>query len=179
MQSWQTELEQLNLIASDLPSTISLRLDANQSWNEQQATTILKQLIGIPIESIEEPLLHPDFATLDKLQTMIPFAIALDETLPKIAQQIFTNMYCPVRRLIIKPSVIGGLRQAFNWIQQAQQCKLEWVITSTLESGIGVLAAAHLAAALQAKLAQGLATTVWFTQDIIPPLNINNGVLIL
>jgi L-alanine-DL-glutamate epimerase-like enolase superfamily enzyme len=56
---------------------------------------------------------------------------------------------------------------------------MQCVVTSSIDSACGVLAAAHLAAALDNGLAHGLATSSWLTADTGTPPTITNGRLAL
>lgn len=178
LQPWLNELRYLQSLTGELPSEIKLRLDVNQAWNHSEAVIRLMQLVELPIESVEEPLAKTDFALLAKLQIDLPFVLALDESLASIPIASWLDNY-PVQRLILKPSVIGGLRSTLSLAQRAQERGLEWVITSTLESGVGIRAAAQVAAALGTTWAQGLATSSWFVKDVIADLPIERGILVL
>ena len=166
LQPWEEELPRLQILASTLPTPVQLRVDANQAWSEVIARTALTALTALPIEAVEEPLAEANFKILAKLQQQMPFALALDESMLTMSRHGLLAI-CPVQRLILKPTVLGGLSRTFALAAQAQQLGLEWVITSALESGVGVRAAAHLAAALGGDLAHGLATGTWFTQDVM------------
>jgi o-succinylbenzoate synthase len=179
-QSLQQELGWLDQLDEMLPAGITLRLDANQAWSMQQARHFLQNLPP-RVESVEEPLSHPGIDDLGALQAETHAAITLDESLA--GQRTDTLIaHCPVRRLVIKPAVIGGLIPSLALIQQAEERKIECLITSMLESAIGLGASAHLAAAIHGQepsLAHGLATGCWLTEDTAKPLKLENGMLIL
>ena len=63
---------------------------------------------GLRVESLEEPLRDPGDADLRRLQAEVWFPLALDESLhrPGSAWDL-TDL--PVRRLVVKPAVVGGL----------------------------------------------------------------------
>jgi L-alanine-DL-glutamate epimerase-like enolase superfamily enzyme len=56
---------------------------------------------------------------------------------------------------------------------------MEVVITSVVDSAIGVGAAAQLAAAIGGTQAHGLATGAWLAEDVAPPALIRAGKLAL
>lgn len=178
LHSWATEEYHLKNLVAGLPNSIKLRLDANQAWSETEARSTLNSLIGLPIESVEEPIMDANFSTLAHLQTNLPFALALDESLAKIPPETILHC-CPVRRLILKPTVLGSLTRTLAIAKLAHQLGLECVITSTLESNIGLKALAQLAAAIPGDLAHGLATGDWFTYNLTPDLPIKKGYLFL
>lgn len=175
----QEELARLHSLMADLPLDARLRLDANGSWNEAGASRYLAGLIELPVESVEEPLGEPDPAALARLQQTTPAPLALDESLARLPVDVLLAQR-PVRRLILKPMALGGLRPARALAQRAHAVGLECVVTTTVDSAVGVRAAAHLAASLLGNnLAHGLATSSWLSHDLRPPPRIEAGTLIL
>lgn len=184
---WETEIAALRILAAVLPDGVELRLDANRAWSKSDAQEALEALTELPIESLEEPLTEVDLSTLAHLQQRVPFALALDESLanlirPRIRREAETSLVvqelvqtCPVRRLVLKPTVLGGLDRTLSIATTACQAGLECVITSTLESSVGIHAVAHSAAALGNSLVHGLATSSWFAQDVAIPPRIEHG----
>lgn len=177
MQSPAQEIRRLQILCEQLPAQAQLRLDANGAWGLDEATTVINALKGLPIESLEEPLSEPDPEGLRALQAMAPFPLALDESLPRFSNTLSTASY-PVRRLVLKPMVLGGLRSALELANRAYQADLDCVVTSTVDSAVGVWGAVHLAAALAEPgqhLAHGLATSGWLQKDIALPPAIDKG----
>jgi len=160
------ELAALERIAADLPPGVSLRLDANGAWNEPAAAAFIAGCRTLPVESLEEPLEHPDPGQLARLQGGAGFPLALDESLAGGTP----SLPLPVRRLVLKPAILGGLRPALALAAQAQAAGDECVVTTTLESAVGAWAAAQLAAAVDpgSRRAHGLATGAWFARDSAP-----------
>ncbi|HEV2655691.1 MAG TPA: enolase C-terminal domain-like protein, partial [Ktedonobacteraceae bacterium] len=81
--------------------------------------------------------------------------------------------------LILKPQLIGGLRVAQQVIREAADHGVRCVITSTIEAGVGVAGAVHLAAATpEVTLECGLATLSLLEDDLLlEDVAIQNGVL--
>ena len=165
----QTELARLARLAAHLPSGVALRLDANGAWEPWEARLMVAGLTDLPVESLEEPLGRPAAETLTALQASAGFAIAVDESLPGYP----SAADIPVRRAVLKPAVLGGVRPTLRMAQALQSSGKEVVITSVLDSSAGLWAAAQLAALLPAPasgpLAHGLATADWLAQDLGPP----------
>lgn len=161
----EKEQAQLRALSVTLPPDVTLRLDANGSWEAPQARQVLAALCGLPVESVEEPLKSPDRKRLRQLQESAPFPLAVDESLPSwTPDELLSDP--PVRRLVLKPMVLGGLLPALGLARRAEEAGVECVVTSTLDSGAGVWAAVHLAAALGNPLAHGLTTREWLVDDI-------------
>lgn len=175
----QEELARLRSLTADLPLDARLRLDANGSWDEAEAARFLAGLVGLPVESVEEPLDEPELAALARLQRAASVPLALDESLARLPVDALLAQ-CPVHRLILKPMALGGLRPARALAQRAHAAGLECIVTTTVDSAVGVRAAAHLAASLLGNnLAHGLATSSWLRHDLHPPPRIEAGILIL
>lgn len=157
------EARRLETLASRLPAGISLRLDANCAWDETTARHFLASCVGLPVESCEEPLRAPTAPALARLQADLPFSLAVDESFHLVDDIFFADP--PVRRLILKPPRHGGPLPTIDVFLRARAAGIECVVTSSLESACGVLAAAHLAAAVAPGLAHGLATSACFASD--------------
>jgi L-alanine-DL-glutamate epimerase-like enolase superfamily enzyme len=70
--------------------------------------------------------------------------------------------------LVVKPQLAGELRTAQRIIQEATEHDVQCVITSTIETGIGLTAALHLAAASpDITLECGLATLPLLVDDLL------------
>ncbi|HUW49899.1 MAG TPA: o-succinylbenzoate synthase [Sulfuricella sp.] len=169
MASPKEEIALLRDLAGCLPPEISLRLDANCAWDRRGADEFLGALSGLPVESVEDPLANPDASGLSRLQATVPFPLAADESLLKIGEDALID-HLPVRRIILKPMVLGGLRPALSLARRAQGSGLECVVTTTVDSAAGTLATLHLAAAVANDLAHGLPTSAWLASDLgVPP----------
>jgi len=164
------EIPLLHDLVRCLPAGVFLRLDANCAWNEREAEDFLGALDGLPVESVEDPLAKPDMAGWARLQAKVPFPLAADESLRIMgADAVFSQP--PVRRVVLKPMVLGGLVTALALARRAREAAVECVVTTTVDSAVGVTAALHLAAAVANDLAHGLATSAWLEGDVgMPPL---------
>jgi o-succinylbenzoate synthase len=157
---------------------LRLRLDANRAWSEKDARKFLAAVADLPIDGVEEPLAQPTSAGLRRLQNEVPFAVAVDESLFELgAERLFAER--PVRRLVLKPARIGGFGATVRLAERAGGCGMDVVVTSVVDSAIGVCAAAQLAAALGGGQVHGLVTGAWLDQDVATPLLIQAGELTL
>lgn len=167
----EDECRQLRRLARELPSGTHLRLDANGAWTEPEATQAIQRLRDLPIESLEEPLSNPDRRTLKRLQALTPWSLAMDESLSGWSiDELLDDP--PVRRLVLKPTVLGGLLPTLDLAALAGEAGLECVITSSVDSAAGLWGTVHLAAALGGNGVHGLATSDWLSEDIgqAPPI---------
>ncbi|HEU5421994.1 MAG TPA: enolase C-terminal domain-like protein, partial [Nitrolancea sp.] len=73
--------------------------------------------------------------------------------------------------LVIKPMLAGGLRRGRAIVELAHAAGLRAIVTTTIDSGVGIAAALHLAATLPAPpLACGLATRSLLGADLVSGL---------
>ncbi|MBL8422872.1 MAG: o-succinylbenzoate synthase [Candidatus Accumulibacter phosphatis] len=172
------EIDRLRQIAGLLPAGVELRLDANRAWTAGAAERFLRSCGDLPIEMIEEPLAEPRLDQLQDLQASTPIAIAVDESAASLDLEQLLRTHT-VRRLVIKPTRSGGLLPAITLARRAASAGLECIVTSSVDSACGVIAAGHLAAALDNRGVHGLATSAWLTRDTGVPPTITGGRLML
>ncbi|MBK5915669.1 enolase C-terminal domain-like protein [Rhodocyclus purpureus] len=174
------EAARLAAFGAGLPAGCSLRLDANGAWDEGRAARFIDACGELPIDSLEEPLATAGdrdtfAAALRRLQARAAFPLAIDESWPQFAADEGDALRAalPVHRLVVKPPRHGGIRAAFALAERALAAGIDVVVTSSIDSACGVLAAAHLAAAIDARRraagletqAHGLATSSWLAVD--------------
>jgi len=167
-------IERLENLAARLEPGIRLRLDANGMWDGETAVRVLTALNKLPVESLEEPLNACSPEMLARLQGLVDFPIALDESLSgRNAENLLER--CPVRRLVLKPIAHGGPLRCLALARKAYGEGKEAVITSAIESAVGTRGALHLAAALPGAGVHGLVTDNWLAGDVGEPLDARAG----
>jgi o-succinylbenzoate synthase len=178
VKPWAHELDRLQKLALRLPDHIMFRLDANGSWNEPEAYQIMAELKNLPVESLEEPLASPDARTLREMQASVPWPLALDESLAHWPLDTLASNP-PVKRLVLKPMLLGGLLPSLKLAQRNVRAGMESVVTSTVDSAVGNWAALHLAAAIANESTHGLNTGSWIIDDIFTSPEPEKGMLSL
>lgn len=173
-----SELARLRQVAEQLPPGVMLRLDANRAWSVAEAARFLAGLGDLPVDMLEEPLRQPELAGLAILQEQTPVVLGLDESLPGLGlEQVLAA--APVRRLVIKPMLLGGLRASLDAAWRARETGMSCVVTTTVDGAAGTLAALHLAAALANGMHHGLATSGWLASDVGVAPTVHGGVLLI
>jgi o-succinylbenzoate synthase len=176
------ELTRLTALAAALPPAVGLRLDANGAWDPTEAARFIDAVAALPIEAIEEPLRAPRAADLRALQARAPFPLALDESLhdPDLQAALTGDPSAlPVRRLVLKPAAVGGLRATLTLAERAIAAGLEVVVTSLIESAAGLWPTVQLAAALPNQPPHGLATAAWLRRDLGEAPAVTGGAIAL
>ncbi len=176
---FEQELKLLKHIRKDFSSSdIELRLDANGGFKAEDALEKLKILSDFDIHSLEQPIKAGQYEQMAFLCEKSPIKIALDEELiPIIKDREKLLERVKAHYLILKPSLHGGIYGCSQWIALAQKHNMDWWLTSSLESNIGLNAIAQWCASLNVTLPQGLGTGQLFTDNIDMGLEIKNAQL--
>jgi O-succinylbenzoate synthase len=139
--SLSEDFERINTIRSLRPNA-KIRIDANGSWKVNQAVSFLG-LVG-DIEYVEQPC-----ATIDELRELkkrIDVKIVGDEVLRKAKDPFAIDLSDAVDYLMLKVQPLGGIKRAH---QIAEHHKLPVVVSSALESAVGINYGLTLAASFQ------------------------------
>lgn len=154
---------------------IELRVDANGAFSPQQALQKLSILSRLDIHSIEQPIKAGQWEEMASLCERTPLPIALDEELIGVNNPVRKKTLLDTiqpQYIILKPSLHGGFAGSQEWIDLANERKINWWITSALESNIGLNAIAQWCYTLHNPLPQGLGTGQLFTNNILSPLTL-------
>jgi len=154
---------------------IEIRVDANGAFAPAEALEKLKKLAEFNLHSIEQPIKQGMPATMNQLCKESPLPIALDEELiGKFTREekIETLETIQPPYIILKPSLIGGIKGSKEWIELAEKRGINWWITSALESNIGLNAISQFVATTSNTMFQGLGTGKLYTNNIDSPLSV-------
>ena len=102
--------------------------------------------------SIEQPLPAHDVESLGALCAKEIVPIALDESLIGCSEKSQLIAQVNPQYVILKPSLVGGVKETLDWIQVVEQKQIGWWMTSALESSVGLNRIAQLAAELDVEL---------------------------
>jgi o-succinylbenzoate synthase len=161
-------------------SEVKIRLDANGGWKERDAEQAIVRFAPHQIEFLEQPVDARDLGGLARLSAGSPIPIAADEALAGgyAFDEIFSRD--AARVLILKPAALGGLRASKRVAARARAAGWGVVVTSTLDSAVGVAAALQLAASLPGPhLAAGLATGALLDGDLAAAPTVVRGALLV
>jgi len=181
MENSATEIERIAATRSAIGPDIHLRLDANEAWTFEEASEILSRCVSYRIQYVEQPLKRHDLAGMQRLRRTLSIPIAADEAVHDLESAQRIIRYGAANILIIKPQLAGGLYRSRQIISEAAQRGIQCVVTTTIESGISLAAALHLAAASpEIALACGLATQYVLIDDLIhEDIPIRNGMMMV
>ena len=167
-QSLSDDLDRVAAVRDVLGPDGRIRVDANGAWDVPQASDALRRLAGYGLEYAEQPC-----RTVDELGSLrvalaragVDVPVAADESIRRA-----TDPYLVARRgaadiAVLKVQPLGGVRAC---LAIAAEIGLPVVVSSALETSVGIAAGVALAAALpELPYACGLNTVRLLTDDLV------------
>jgi o-succinylbenzoate synthase len=154
-------------VAALLESDGQLRLDVNGAWSESVAARTLEALAPLPIEWVEQPVAAEALDAMSRLRERSGVRIAADEAATGPSQLARVLEAGAADCVVLKPAVAGGPKTTLEMAAAARRAGVDCVVTSFLDSAVGVAAALQVAAALPEPLAAcGLATGSLLADDL-------------
>jgi O-succinylbenzoate synthase len=143
-----------------------IRIDANGGWNVDEAEHAVHRLAEFDLEYVEQPCASvPELAELRERIAYLDIPIAADESVRKAEDPLAVARAGAADVVIVKAQPLGGVSRALEIVAAAG---LPAVVSSALESSVGIAMGAHLAAALpELDYDCGLATVDLFEGDIV------------
>jgi O-succinylbenzoate synthase len=139
-----------------------IRVDANGGWSVDEAARMLRVLGKYSLEYAEQPCASLD--ELAALRRLTDLPVAADESIRKAEDPLRVRAAGAADIVMIKVQPLGGVRAA---LRVAEACGLPAVVSSAVDSSVGLAAGVALAAALpELPYACGLATMSLLTGDI-------------
>lgn len=152
----------------DLYPDARIRLDANAGYTTEQTMEVARALKGFDLEYIEQPVKSiPELKELRVWlsEEQIPLKVAVDESIRKASDPLLVAREQAADIAVIKVQPLGGIRRA---MAIASESGLEIVVSSALETSIGICHGLHLAAAMpNLNYDCGLATARLLGGDIV------------
>jgi len=151
-----------------------VRVDANGRWDVGRAEQMLARLGEFDLEYAEQPC--ATLGELAELRKRIGVPVAADESIRRAEDPLAVQAAGAADIVVLKAQPLGGVRAA---LRIAAQCGLPVVVSSAVDTSIGLAAGVALAAALPAlEYACGLATMSLLAGDVTAdPLTEAGGAL--
>lgn len=174
------DLDRVEAVRDALGPEGRIRVDANAAWDVPTAVRRLRELAAFELEYAEQPV-----ATLEQmaeLRRRVPVPLALDEPLRladdpiAVARRLRPGGTEAADVVVLKVQPMGGVRAA---LRVADAAGLPAVVSSALETSVGLAAGLALAAALpDLRHACGLGTISLLVGDVVDaPLRPVDGYL--
>ncbi|MFQ6172313.1 o-succinylbenzoate synthase [Oryzobacter sp. R7] len=147
-----------------------VRVDANGAWSVGDAVEALRRLATSDLEYAEQPC-----ATVEDLRELrmalarkgIDVPIAADESIRRAEDPMLVRDLEAADLVVVKVAPLGGVAAALSVVEA---CGLPAVVSSALETSIGIAAGVALAAALPSlDHACGLGTVALLDGDVAAP----------
>lgn len=167
-QSLADDLARVEAVRDALGPGGAVRVDANGNWNPDEAERACRELARFELEYAEQPVASvEDLAALRRTLAHkgIEVPLAADESIRKTGdpERVVALEAADVAVLKVQP--LGGVRRC---LELAEKLGIPVVVSSALETSVGLAAGVALAAALpELPHACGLNTMALFTDDVV------------
>ncbi|MSY62773.1 MAG: o-succinylbenzoate synthase [Actinobacteria bacterium] len=164
-QTLQDDLDRIHQVRELYPDA-RIRLDANGNWDIETALKIAKTIYqeNVPLEYLEQPVRTiAEMAELKLKLQEFNIKIAADESVRKVSDPLAVAQANAADILVLKVAPLGGINNA---LAIAKEAGLPVVVSSALETSVGISMGVHLAALLNSDYASGLATAALLKDDV-------------
>ncbi len=173
-QSHEDDLARLSAVRSVLGSSGKIRIDVNGGWSVDDAVTWLPRYDRVAggLEYAEQPCATVEELAVVRRRVEVP--IAADESIRRAEDPLRVARLQAADVAVLKVQPLGGVAAC---LRIAEQIGLPVVVSSALETSVGIAAGVALAAVLPSlPYACGLGTVSLFTRDVaVPPLVPSSG----
>ena len=157
-----TDLARVSAVRDALGGDGRLRVDVNAAWSVDEAAERINELDWFDLEYVEQPV-----ATIEEmieLRRRISVPIAADEVIRQSPDPMEVVEREAADLLVLKVQPLGGVQRTLDL---AERSGMDVVISSALETSVGLAAGLRAAAALpELPYDCGLATAVLLEGDI-------------
>jgi o-succinylbenzoate synthase len=140
-----------------------LRVDANAAWDFDEAQRAIRELARFDLEYVEQPV--ADLADMARLRRRIDVPLAADESVRTADDPTRIAGIGAADVVVLKVQPLGGVHNA---LAVAQAAGLPVVVSSAVETSVGIAAGVAFAAALpELPYACGLGTVSLLSGDVV------------
>ena len=173
-----TDVDRVRAARAGLGPEAELRLDANGAWDQATAVEVLGRVQDCNIAYCEEPV--AGIEAIAAVGRRSPIPVAVDESI-RSEFDAGRALELGVSTLIVKPQALGGPDVALAIAARTREAGASVVVTSFLDSAVGLAHALHVAAAADAaashRQVHGLATAGLLAEDLTAPPPIAAGAM--
>jgi o-succinylbenzoate synthase len=173
-QGLDADLDRVEAVRDALGPAGRLRIDANGAWSVDEAVSRVRALARFDLEYVEQPCRSVD--ELAAVRRVVDVPVAADESIRRAADPMRVVRAEAADIAVLKVQPLGGV---WACLRIAEQIGLPVVVSSAVETSVGIAAGLALAAALpQLPYACGLATVALLSTDVVAdPLLAKGGML--
>jgi O-succinylbenzoate synthase len=166
-QRLQDDIARVAAVRSAIGADGRIRVDANGGWSVDDAARALAALARYDLEYAEQPCATlSDLGALRRLLARqgTDVLVAADESIRKADDPMRVAAAGSADVVVLKVAPLGGVEPA---LRVAEACGLPVVVSSALDTSVGIAAGVALAAALpELPFACGLGTVGLFERDV-------------
>jgi O-succinylbenzoate synthase len=152
----------LSAVRDAVGPTVKLRIDANGAWDVDTAIEMIERCARYDLELVEQPVASID--DLARVRRSVRVPIAADECIRTIDDARRLRALEAADVIVVKQQPLGGVRAALAVVEAAG---VPAIVTSMMETSVGISAGLALAAALPELLyACGLGTASLLDADV-------------
>ncbi|MGL4744985.1 MAG: o-succinylbenzoate synthase [Dermatophilaceae bacterium] len=166
-QALADDLDRVAAVRDALGAAGRVRVDANGAWSVADAVDALTALSRYRLEYAEQPC-----ATVEELRDLrvalaragVDVPVAADESIRRAGDPVRVRELGAADLVVVKVAPLGGVRPALRVVEE---CGLPAVVSSALDTSVGIAAGVMLAAALPSlEHACGLGTVALLGGDV-------------
>lgn len=157
------DVERVAAVRDALGPSGKLRVDANGEWTTDEAERAIKALDRYDLEYVEQPV--ASLEEMARLRRRVDVPLAADESVRTAEDPLHVAGLEAADIVVLKVQPLGGVRRA---LEVAEATGLPCVVSSAVETSVGIAAGLALAAALpELPYACGLATVELLAGDVV------------
>lgn len=162
------DIEMVAKVREEIGPEPKLRVDVNGNWTVPQAIEKIRTLEPVGLEYVEQPVSPDDFMGLEMVSRSVAVPLGVDEPITNVEVIDWLLKTHPVGIFILKLGRFGNIDKLIEGIKLISVSKKNPVVTSSLESGVGLVASCHIASIIQENVfAHGLATNLLLESDLL------------
>ncbi|MFA9557566.1 dipeptide epimerase [Evansella sp. AB-rgal1] len=146
--SIEKDIVRIQRVRETVGPDITIRVDANQGWKTKDAIRAIRKMedMGLNIDLVEQPVLASDIEGMKMVTDSVLTPIMADETVfsPSDAFEVLKTRAADLINIKLMKS--GGIYKASIINHMAEECGVECMVGSMIESHLSVTAAVHFAA---------------------------------
>jgi O-succinylbenzoate synthase len=175
-QTEADDLARVEAVRDALGPDGRLRVDVNGGWDVDTAVRMIRLLDRFGLEYVEQPCASVE--ELARVRRAVDVPVAADESIRRAEDPLRVARLGAADIAVLKVQPLGGVRAC---LRIAEQIGLPVVVSSALETSVGIAAGVALAAALPTlPYACGLATLALLDGDVTSdPFRVVDGALVV
>ena len=168
-QSVADDIARVRAVRAARPDA-AIRVDANGAWTVDEALVALRSLAEFGLQYAEQPCASVEELAalreqLDRADVQVP--LAADESIRKADDPLRVARTGAIEVAVVKVAPLGGVARTLAVAQELSALGVRLVVSSALDTSVGIAAGVAAAAALPAEpLACGLGTVALFSSDV-------------